>query len=341
MAVIYQHSLENLNRLLITGPSAEVVNWQGQAALRLDGLALLRRLPVAEGSIEVQIGADGPCYPGIAFHAADMANYELAYVQPHTSGAWDAVQYDPVFHGSNTWQLYHGPGAQIAAEIPTGRWLTLRVDFDEPRALVQVENQPPLLVNRLAHNRASGLAGIWTYLPAYFRDLRIRRGPVELPDPLPPAEPPPGAVTEWFLEGFGRVACEPGGALNLNRYLPVAAGQARLTRHLQVQEETTLEVQFGFSDALELQVDGQTIYTGENLWHDEPQWERRGYVALRERVTARLTPGPHRLAAVLKVSEYFGWGLALALGDGPYQLLPAELGQDARFEGGMPRWTAT
>jgi len=47
----------------------------------------------------VLIGADEPAYPGIAFRVADVLNFELAYAVPHVSGQWDALQYDPVFHG--------------------------------------------------------------------------------------------------------------------------------------------------------------------------------------------------------------------------------------------------
>jgi len=75
----------------------------------------------------VEIFAEAPCYPGIAFRVKDPGDLELAYVVPHASGQWDAIQYDPVFNGSNTWQVYHGPPYQAAATVPTGEWLTLRV----------------------------------------------------------------------------------------------------------------------------------------------------------------------------------------------------------------------
>jgi hypothetical protein len=65
------------------------------------------------------------------------------------SGEWDALQYDPVFHGSNTWQLYHGPGYQREAQVPTGRWFRLKVDTCGMRAAVSVDGQPSLEVERV------------------------------------------------------------------------------------------------------------------------------------------------------------------------------------------------
>ena len=102
MVPIYQNDLTDLNRLSLHGPAAEIVTWGGHEALNLNGLALIPELPIGDAAIEVQMGADGPAYPGIAFYAQDPLNFELAYAQPHTSEGWDALQYDPVFHGSNT-----------------------------------------------------------------------------------------------------------------------------------------------------------------------------------------------------------------------------------------------
>ena len=80
---------------------AETVEWRGRRALRVEnGLVLVKDVAVGDGAVEVDLWAGpGPAYPGIAFRAADELDHELVYVQPHTSGSWDAVQYDPVFNG--------------------------------------------------------------------------------------------------------------------------------------------------------------------------------------------------------------------------------------------------
>ena len=131
---------------------AEVAEWCGRAALRVaGGLALLPDLQCADARVTVWVGAEGPAYPGIAFRVADPANYELAYATPHANEQWDAIQYDPVFRSSNTWQLYHGPAYQAVATVPTGRWFQLAVTCCGGRAAVAVDGQLPLIVSQLAH----------------------------------------------------------------------------------------------------------------------------------------------------------------------------------------------
>lgn len=269
MPLQYERAVPNPKELFLRDPAAEIAVWHGQEVLRLSGqgasLALIPELCLSQGKIEVDIEAEGAAYAGIAFRALDTYNYELAYIQPHTSGCWDALQYDPVFHGSNTWQVYYGAGAQQMAQVPPQTWIRLKVEFKGQQALVQAGEQPPLLVSRLAHPHQSGLVGIWTYLPAHFANLRVWD---DLPDwthlnfPALPGENTCGLLDAWFLDGFGKVNCEPGGILNLNRYLPVTVKEVRLIRQIEMLENGSLTLDLGFSDELNLQMDDQVIFTG-------------------------------------------------------------------------------
>jgi len=114
MPLIYKSDVADAGQLSVSDPAAEMVTWQGRKALRLSGqtasLALVPSLALSQGRIEAEIGAEGAAYAGIAFRVADTLNYELACVQPHISRKRDTLQCDPVFHGSNIWQMDHGPG---------------------------------------------------------------------------------------------------------------------------------------------------------------------------------------------------------------------------------------
>ena len=333
MTLLFEREVLDPQEFYLRDPAPQRVRWQGREALRLSGqgacLALLPGLCLAQGRVEVDIAAEGTAYPGIVFRAADTYNYELAYAQPHTSGKWDAQQYDPVFHGSNTWQLYHGPGAQQVAQVPRNDWFRLSVEFRGQQAIVRLGEQGPLFVHHLAHGFPTGLVGLWTYLPAYFANLCVWD---DLPDfglysfPAPPAPPASGMLLEWFLEGFGVVACEPSGILNLNRYLPVSVTQVRLVRVLEMLSDGCLTFSLGFSDVLSLQVDEQVIFTGENLFHSSPHWAERGYVSQdQQEVSLRLSKGRHRLSAELRAKEYFGFGMVLRITGSDCHLLPAQL----------------
>lgn len=325
----------------------ENVSWQGRPALLLDGLAYFPEWALEEGVISVDIAAEGAAYCGVVFHGQDQANFELVYAQPHTSGRWDALQYDPVFRGSNTWQLYHGPGAQQATRVPQGEWFTLEVAFDARTARVRVDGGEPLVIPRLAHGIGKGFVGIWTYLPAYFSDLRIEpvnanvrsvldRGAAVAVSPglgtgvgdsaenvseaSRMRKPEPGGaskpmgelelVREWYLEGYGRVECEPNGILNLNRYLPIALTEVRLVRRFVAERQTQLDLSFGFSDVLKLEIDGQVLYEGEHLF--APDRQIQGYVGLDHRLEVPVSSGEHTLIVTLSRTELFGWGMIMS-----------------------------
>jgi hypothetical protein len=328
MTILYENPLTDLSDLEIRAEQAEIVTWQGRKALRLEnGLALIADHRIADGSIEVLIGADGPAYPGVAFRVTDVLNYELTYAVPHASGQWDALQYDPVFHGSNTWQVYHGPSYQRATQVPTGRWFRLKVDFCGDRAAFSVDGQPPLVVEKLAHPGGDGLFGLWTFRPACFCDLRVSTC-----DGLdaPRGEIPSVAasvVRGWFVEGYGIVTCEPNGALNLNRYLPTSLEEARLTRRFKMAKEGEVVFEFGFSDVLSLELDGQVIFSGEHAFKGFDDRASRGYPELgQQSLRQKLAPGAHHLTATLRVSEPFGWGLSLAARGEGLHWLPVKLG---------------
>ncbi len=327
MTLVYENDLSDLHDLFFRDGTPEVVTWQGRRALKLNGLALLPSLTLAEGHIEVQIGAEGAAYPGIAYHVADVANYELAYAQPHTSGAWDAIQYDPVFHASNTWQLYHGPAYQGAAQVPTNAWFKFAIDFQDQRAVIRVGDQAPLIVARSAHAQASGTIGLWTYLSAHYCDLRVTTLEHDLPATASGRPIDPGNIAAWFVEGYGSIACEPTGILNLNRYFPVALGEVRLTRSIDVLAEGSIGLDVGFSDELTLQIDAEVIFTGRHLFQGmSNDWATRGYVEPTTHLQHIVAPGRHRLTAILKATEYFGWGLIVNLRGDNFKLLPASLG---------------
>lgn len=142
------------------------------------------------------------------------------------------------------------------------------------------------------------------------------------------SQSPTGVLNEWFLEDFGRVACEPNGILNLNRYLPATVSEARLTRRFEAFTNESVEFTFGFSDNLSLQLDDEVLFTWQNTYSDSLNWSERGYVDFNQfSIHRSLAPGIHRLTAVLKVSEPFGWGLSLVLRGGKVRLLAVEAGE--------------
>ncbi len=307
---MYQNRLGSLDQLEVSARIAEIIEWQGVPVLRLDGLALLP-WQGQNLSLELEIAAERACYAGIAFHAVDQNNYELVYAQPHTSGQWDALQYDPVFNGSNTWQIYHGAAYQQAAILPTGQWFRLRLDVFDECAAVSVDGQAPLVVQKLVRPAAAEKIGLWSYLPAYFRNLTVQpcyglavRG--QHPEKLP------NCVDSWLLDGIGKITCEENGVCNLNRYLPMTAGKAVLKRRFYLPERNFIHFNLGYSDQIVLKIDGQVVFEGEYCFMGIGEAAARGYVGgLFEHFAVDLAAGTHEICAETAVCEPFGWGVIL------------------------------
>jgi len=331
---VYVNDLAETVDLTVLSGSAEIVTWNGSKCLRLvDALVVLPVPPLPSATVVVEIGADQAAYPGIAFRVLDSLNFELAYTQPHTSGLWDAVQYDPVFHGSNTWQIHHGPPFQKEALVPLGRWYTLKVSFYDQTVVVRVNDESPLIVPCLAHPHRDGLIGLWTFRPAYFRNARVGRvcdrgvqpeecGSTTTPQPRE-SKGSFVRITEWLLHGYGVVQCETSGLLLVNRYLPLGLTQATLTRKFEVAELTRVELKYGFSDTLSLAIDGYVIFSGSNTFRGLQHRDSRGYVDPEHySIVWDVGPGVHTIKAVLGHTEPFGWGMSLSIrGDG-LRLLP-------------------
>ena len=138
-------------------------------------------------------------------------------------------------------------------------------------------------------------------------------------------QPVQGTITRWFLEGYGVVETEPTGILNLNRYLPVSVNEARLQLRIDMPADGRLVLDVGFSDILTLQLDNTTLFEGENLFHISPQWDERGYGCMNQQIGCELKKGSHTLTAILQRTEYFGFGIMMAIEGEDFAMLPLEL----------------
>ena len=92
-----------------------------------DGIALVRGiagradLAVDDGIIEFELAPSSNGFAGIAFRMSSSADYEIIYFREGAEGRWAGVQYQPVYEGETTWQLYPGDGyeADLPAHVAT------------------------------------------------------------------------------------------------------------------------------------------------------------------------------------------------------------------------------
>lgn len=311
---LFFHKLDSLDGVVIKAGNAEIKQHGGSSVLELNGMIIFPQQMHTDATIEVEIFAPAACYPGIAFRIDGDSGFELAYSVPHASNLPDALQYDPVFNGSNTWQLFNGPCYQKQGIIPTGKWFSLRIDIQGDRAAVHVDAQPPLIVEKLAHTPTQGAVGLWTFLPALFRNFRISTpNKIELTGKIPQA--PEGAIMTWKLDDQKKLQCEPNGILNLNRYLPPAKEGVTVSHDFHLETPGKFSISAGFSDELILNIDGKEIFRGVNQFKGFKDIPSRGWVTQGENMLQiPLDAGDHKIEAQVKISEpLFGWGLIITI----------------------------
>ena len=320
----------------------------GRPALRMrSGLAYRRDVAFQDGTIEFDMQLDGRrSFVYLLFRMQGDGEHEEVYFRPHKTRLPDAVQYNPVYGGAGTWQLYHGPGATAAVELPADSWLHVRLAVQGERAALWVgDAREPQMVSRLVREPRPGYLALRSFvppgepagrLPVRFANVVVHPGvvPAGFADlPLPPAAPAVGAVPRWklspaFVPVDGAVlalpadlpprgswvtaAAEPSALVVLGRHLttpPQAkrwATAAAVT--IRAREAGVRRFDFGYSDEVSVFLNGRLLFSG-NAGYSFNFPRRDGLIELGQgSLYLPLEPGDNDL--VLVVSDVFGgWGL--------------------------------
>ncbi len=313
--------------------------WRGKRALYLnmDGKPIMHQqeLPCdcfrikAEVAIPEQVG-----FIGLVFGGMDKDNYELIYLAP------EEIQYDPIMNGSMTWQIYNGSAYQHPLSLPSGEWVELAVEVHGRTAAVYLndESEPRLVIHNLQHGGAGRRVGVWSYLPAYVRNLSVHELPVSSTEsdaseashtassltsgtvdannasfianwqvscPFPAGTEPMDTQLEWHS-----AVIEENGTLNLNRLFRATPGSAiRVAAELVVDSSGEYGASFGYSDHLRLWINGEEVYTGKWLWN--PPVSDGRIRPDHAAVVLQLQEGRHEIRAEITNYESFGWGLSM------------------------------
>ena len=327
----------------ILDPGGRPMPYLGAPSIFLDnGVALLRDSTFADGTIEFDVALHGHAsFAGVVFRAESDVSYELIYVRAHRSRQWDALQYTPIFHGSEAWQLYSGEGYTAPAELPANRWLHVRLVVEGYTARVYVDRaaEPQLTVRDLKRPWARGQVGLWGRLGgANFANVVVT--PAQTTAPAPPAAAgySQGVIGAWELSQvvdaskisprtvpasgltWTAVTAEASGVVNVARYRqPVVARQtspSKGSRDLVFARTVVTAAQgrrvrhvFGYSDAVHVFQNGRLLFEAESRFRSrDPGF--LGVMSLGpDALYLDLVPGRNEL--VFAVSETFGgWGLA-------------------------------
>jgi len=190
----------------LLGDSLRFGSFLGRPSLYLGkGLAMARGVELRDGTIEFDMATTGKMrFLAPVFRARSTDAFEMVMFRPGASGTVESVQYQAGLNGGGTWELFHGPDANAAADLPRDRWIRVRVELAGVTAKVYLDDAPTpvLTVPRLALGYGGGAIGFWTGSfgnGAYFSNLRYTVDLRGHAAPPPPPDFAPGTITSWEL----------------------------------------------------------------------------------------------------------------------------------------------
>ena len=333
----------------VEAQESAVEQHEGRQALMLrNGVAWLDGVDFRDGVVEFDLFASAQLgFYGVAFRVNDAGDFEHFYVRPFLSGNPDATQYTPVFNNVSGWQLYGSPRFAQQATVPTDQWVRVRLAISGQRLEVRIGNDT-LVYPELIRPGSGGRIGITSSgAPARFANATVTRGaPAGMTTAAgaPRDTAPAGIVTEWRVSSpfpesrldpmhaldaaawkdltWTRLSSEGWGFANLARLAGIAEGRNTVFAAVVIRAEQAgpMRARFGFSDRVQVILNGRTIYLGSDGWRSR-DYKFLGTVGLHDELILPLRAGDNELW--FAVSESFGgWGVALQLPDGIGRVVP-------------------
>jgi len=346
-ACLAQQSTEHINFLSDnwkTLGSAAVKEHDSEISTSISdgvGIAYLEGLEFENGIIECDLYSPTErAFLGLVFRIGALDNFECIYFQPHTSGKWDAIQYDPIFNSSASWQLYNGKAYQGTAEIPTQEWFHVKIKVQDDNAKVYLNNdQNHALSVKLKHRITSGSVGVYSYHPAIFKNLKVTKH--DASSALKTAVSPPikkdkSYITSWAIsepysysynrdipltnEGatqWHSIRAEDNYLINLNKHFTKTHTQNTVLAKVYINSTKAQKkkLYLGYSDKIRVCFNSKCLFEGDNSYKASDKYEDRGYV-LEKDETIELTLHKGKNELILEISEdKFGWGFITQLSD--------------------------
>lgn len=321
----------------IEAEHAQIVEHLGVEALHWrDGVIWLDDLSFDTGEIRFDLALSGqPGHSGVVWRAQGSGDWEKFYFRHHLSGRPDSVQYTPVFDRVTGWQIYSDADAMSAVDHGLARWMSVRVVVADDQADIFMDGALIHHIPDLARAQASGGVGFWQLAPnnvasAYVRNVEVQadRAPQIVGKSALDRQTPAGLISEWrvsapFAEdelgvvplaqlrsrnGGSNLTVEPNGIANLARVARRSQGDTVLAETvLTTEREQTVLIKFGYSDRVQVFLNGERLFVGDNGWASR-DYRYLGTVTRHVGVPVRLEPGENTLS--FAVSETFGgWGL--------------------------------
>jgi hypothetical protein len=275
----------------------------------------------------------------IYFHRKDEREQEIVYLRvPKMTDPFanEGIQYCPILHGVNMWDMY--PQYQAAATAKADEWNHIKLVISGMQMQVFVNNSLRLTVPKLEGREHSG--NIAFDGDSYISNIEIKPNETE---ELPQVEGvdltrhEANYIRNWSItqpttleegrepttfrdlpkdEAFTeKIAAERYGLINLTRRF--GATEKRrivwLKAVITVKEPTFVNLQLGFSDEIWLYLNDQITYTDKNIFRQNMKKYPDGRISVQNGNTRlKLKKGENQLLVGVS-NDFYGWGLMARL----------------------------
>lgn len=262
-------------------------------------------------------------FVGPTFRQVEDGFGEVIYLRPHMIGKPDSIQYTPVINGNLAWQIFTGAGFEAQALFPIGKWIHVRTDVYQSSATISLDGEKVLHIPYLKGRAGSGDIGVLALAGGdYIANFSLDPIPgYRDPEPAPPVTPlPKNSVTSWQVtpaitqkEAFARaeksnwgglkwqpVQVETNGIANLSKAGPDADDRHSFIARFRLSSASAHRelMQFGFSDAVRVYLNGAPLYEGADL-QGSRDYRFLGHVGFWDSVFLRLRKGINDIAFVV------------------------------------------
>jgi len=330
---------------------AEFITYKAVKAMKIlpgNKQVIVKGIDFTNGTIEFDaepLPFKGGSFLSVYFRQQSTAKSEIVYLRckpEETEQRNDAVQYAPIIHGVNLWDMMNQ--YQAPAAINNTGWNHMKLVISGLQMLVYVNDmtKPALQIPRLEGDTRNGVIAFDGN--AYFANLVIRQNETEWLSPLAGADltdhdinyirrwdvttPRQLAAGQEFLQDdmpadttkWVPITAERRGLINLTRkFVGVenrGGGVQNKTRFvwlkttIHAKTDQVVKMQLGFSDFVHVFINGALLYEDKN---DYPQPIRKypdGRLDIANTAfDVPLKAGDNQL--MIRVANYFyGWGVA-------------------------------
>jgi len=331
-----------------TENDVEFVEFQGRHAIKLQGgfhdpgMATLKDLEISDGTIEFDmwIEFEHSLFAGLRFRLDDAREKcEYIYFRPQANNQYNAFQYYPHYKKDLVWQL-HGQH-QRAVDLPVGDWFHFQIDLQGRTMTCTFDDDayPFFYTDHLTSGSDQGLIQFISSSQVYVSNIKLC--PQEQ-EPLTPLEVrrwdlDPRYLDTWKVcaplilnEGEERVTpdhfqsmhddlviqAEDQGMISFTRYIDQPAWHSAVLATVDIEAEAacTKTISMGYSDRIDLYLNGELVFSGDNTFMSEHAKMRSRVHLGNDFAELRLTPGSNQLQAIV-YERAGGWGMIMQLSD--------------------------